>query len=261
MRKFMTTASFAAMLMAGPALAASDVTTSTTGASPERTGSAAVSGSATGGGMESTNKASGTLKTGDQASDTNPATGADPARTGSAATQGSATGGGMQASEPNAKPMGSGSGMAADSTTTPTTGANPDRTGSKAAAGSATGGGSEALKSGTAASGMGTGAATMAKSYDQGELHALIGQDVRNASGDDIGEVNDVVMVDGRPMLVVGVGGFLGIGEKEVTVPYDEATMSSDGLQVPMTKDQLKTQPEYNADATAGVSVKDTYKK
>jgi len=46
-----------------------------------------------------------------------------------------------------------------------------------------------------------------------------------------------------------------------VTVPYDEATKSSEGLAVSMTKDQLKTQPEYNADATAGVSVKDTYKK
>ena len=84
---------------------------------------------------------------------------------------------------------------------------------------------------------------------------------MKNSAGDDIGEVNDVVMVDGRPVLIVGVGGFLGIGEKEVTVPYDEATMSSDGLQVAMTKDQLKTQPAYNADATAGVSVKDTYKK
>ncbi len=240
MRKLMTTASLAAVLMAGPALAANDSTTAT-GSDPARTGSAAVSGSATGGGAATSTTGSGQMTTGASGADTNPATGADPARTGSAATSGSATGGGMQGTDRTANPAGT-----AASGTTDTMGSDPARTGSQAAQGSATGGG------------MGSTAAT---TYDQGELHALIGQDVRNASGEDIGEVNDVVMVDGRPVLIVGVGGFLGIGEKEVTVPYDEATKSSDGLAVSMTKDQLKTQPEYNADATAGVSVKDTYKK
>ncbi|MET4697077.1 sporulation protein YlmC with PRC-barrel domain [Constrictibacter sp. MBR-5] len=239
MRKLMTTASLAAVLMAGPALAANDSTT--TGSDPSRTGSAAVSGSATGGGGATSTTGSGQMTTGAAGSETNPASGADATRTGSAATSGSATGGGMQGTDRSASPAGT-----AASGTTDTTGSDPARTGSQAAQGSATGGG------------MGSTAKT---TYDQGELHALIGQDVRNASGEDIGEVNDVVMVDGRPVLIVGVGGFLGIGEKEVTVPYDEATKSSEGLAVSMTKDQLKTQPEYNADATAGVSVKDTYKK
>ena len=255
MRKLMTTASLAAVLMAGPALAASDMTTNSTGSDPARTGSAAVSGSATGGGAATSNMTSGELKTGAKDAEMS-VTGADAARTGSAAVEGSATGGGKQASEPNAKPMGS----TADTSSTPgatAVGTGADRTGSKAVQGSATGAGKE----GVAATGA-AGTSTMAnKAYDQGELHALIGKDVTNSAGDDIGEVNDVVMVDGRPVLIVGVGGFLGIGEKEVTVPYDEATMSSDGLMVPMTKDQLKTQPAYNADATAGVSVKDTYKK
>lgn len=198
MRKLMTTASLAAFLMAGPALAASDTTqTQTMGSDPARTGSAAVEGSATGGGSADAT------------------TGAAPMTTGQTGAAGQAD------------------------TMSPTTGAD-------AAPGGAMGG--------TA------GAQAGAESYDQSQLHALIGQDVRNAEGDTIGDVNDVVMVDGRPMLVVGVGGFLGIGEREVTVPYEQATMSSDGLQVPMSKDQLREQPQYDADATAGVSLKETYK-
>ncbi|WP_205790312.1 PRC-barrel domain-containing protein [Microvirga makkahensis] len=49
----------------------------------------------------------------------------------------------------------------------------------------------------------------------------LIGRDVYGANNEDIGEINDV-LVDrsGRVTAVVlGVGGFLGIGEKDVAVP------------------------------------------
>src|SRR5690554_5533425 len=49
MRKLMTTAGLAVALLAGPAFAASDAQTSTTGADAARTGSAAAPGSATGG--------------------------------------------------------------------------------------------------------------------------------------------------------------------------------------------------------------------
>ncbi len=224
MRKLMTTAGLAVALLAGPAYAASDAQTSTTGSDAARTGSAAAPGSATGGGSATSE--------------------------GSAATS---TSSGM-----------TGSGSAAS---TSDTGADPARTGSAAAPGSATGGGSAETQSGTSStttmgSTPGTAGATATeRTFTTGELHELIGQDVQNAGGEEIGEVNDVVMVDGRPVLVVGVGGFLGLGAKEVTVPYEEATMSSDGVQVNMTQDQLKQQPEYDAEATAGVSIKDTYKQ
>lgn len=225
MRKLMTTAGLAVALLAGPAFAASDAQTSTTGADAARTGSAAAPGSATGGGSASsegsaaTSTSSGMTDSGSAASTSD--TGADPARTGSAAAPGSATGGGSAETQ------------SGTSSTTTTMGSTP----------------------GTA------GAAATERTFTTSELHELIGQEVQNAGGEDIGEVNDVVMVDGRPVLVVGVGGFLGLGAKEVTVPYEEATMSSDGVQVNMTQDQLKQQPEYDAESTAGVSIKDTYKQ
>ena len=50
----------------------------------------------------------------------------------------------------------------------------------------------------------------------------LIGTKVVSANNESIGDINDVILGrDGRIMAtVVGVGGFLGIGEKDVAVPF-----------------------------------------
>lgn len=51
----------------------------------------------------------------------------------------------------------------------------------------------------------------------------LVGQPVLNAQGEALGDVNNVILnQDGKVVaLVVGVGGFLGIGQKEVAIRYD----------------------------------------
>src|SRR5688572_25484998 len=57
-----------------------------------------------------------------------------------------------------------------------------------------------------------------------GEMRAskLIGADVRNTANEDVGEVNEVILhKDGRVAAVVlGVGGFLGMGERDVAVEF-----------------------------------------
>lgn len=52
---------------------------------------------------------------------------------------------------------------------------------------------------------------------------ALIGRTVENAQGDNLGEVNNVIINEKGDVVavVIGVGGFLGIGEKNVGVPFD----------------------------------------
>jgi putative membrane protein len=52
---------------------------------------------------------------------------------------------------------------------------------------------------------------------------ALIGRTVENARGDNLGEVNNVIINEKGDVVavVIGVGGFLGIGEKNVGVPFD----------------------------------------
>lgn len=53
---------------------------------------------------------------------------------------------------------------------------------------------------------------------------ALIGRTVENAQGENLGEINNVIINQKGAVVavVIGVGGFLGIGEKNVGVPFDE---------------------------------------
>ncbi len=74
---------------------------------------------------------------------------------------------------------------------------------------------------------------------------------VYNAAGERVGDVNDIVVNDGRvSAIIVGVGGFLGIGEKEVSLTPDQVKrmVHSDGetyFTVNTTKEQLQAAPEY----------------
>jgi sporulation protein YlmC with PRC-barrel domain len=71
-------------------------------------------------------------------------------------------------------------------------------------------------------------------------------QSVYDPSNNKIGEVMDVLLLpDGRvSALIVGVGGFLGMGEKDVAVPFSAVKHTSrDGkvyLTLDTTKDALK---------------------
>ena len=57
----------------------------------------------------------------------------------------------------------------------------------------------------------------------------LIGTTVVSANNESIGDVNDVVMErDGKvAAVIIGVGGFLGIGEKDVAVPFSQIELTS----------------------------------
>ena len=63
-------------------------------------------------------------------------------------------------------------------------------------------------------------------------LTNLTGYDVWNQSGEQIGTVKDVVLDfnnSSMPYVLVGTGGFLGIGEKEVLVPWKMLKLQTDG--------------------------------
>lgn len=73
--------------------------------------------------------------------------------------------------------------------------------------------------------------------------------------GEAIGDVNDVVINanGGAEALVIGVGGFLGIGEKDVAVGFDRVSWSDrDGqriIVVSATKEDLQAAPEFQRTA------------
>jgi sporulation protein YlmC with PRC-barrel domain len=83
----------------------------------------------------------------------------------------------------------------------------------------------------------------------------LIGQPVYSTNGDDaenIGDVSDLVFsADGQiTAVVIGVGGFLGIGEKSVAVDFHslEFTLAADNTErwvLPTTADALKAAPDF----------------
>jgi sporulation protein YlmC with PRC-barrel domain len=75
---------------------------------------------------------------------------------------------------------------------------------------------------------------------------------VYNMAGERVGDVNDILIDDdGRvTAIILGLGGFLGIGEKEVSMTPDQVKrmVHSDGqtyFTVNTTKDQLMAAPDY----------------
>lgn len=79
-----------------------------------------------------------------------------------------------------------------------------------------------------------------------------IGKTVYDQTGNNIGEVNDLIVSgDGNiEAVILGVGGFLGIGEKDVAVHTDAVQMVQDGdtqrLVVASTKEALEAAPSYD---------------
>jgi len=76
----------------------------------------------------------------------------------------------------------------------------------------------------------------------------VIGKSVVNERGEDIGEVQDLLITrDGRVAnVVIDVGGFLGMGAKHVTQPFQSMKMDQYGeFLVNANKDTLKRAPEY----------------
>lgn len=92
---------------------------------------------------------------------------------------------------------------------------------------------------------------------DQIAASTYIGQTVYNAGDEKIGEINDLIMKKdgGVEAAVIGVGGFLGMGEKNVAVPFDRIAIAeqpnTDALKLSTTEtvDTLKAAPEFKTKA------------
>lgn len=73
---------------------------------------------------------------------------------------------------------------------------------------------------------------------------------VTATDGTNIGDINDLI-VDGSTgqmiAAVIGVGGFLGIGQKQIAVPWESLTVNYDAQEVTsqLTKEEADAAPEY----------------
>ena len=87
-----------------------------------------------------------------------------------------------------------------------------------------------------------------------GELSVgdLMNKSVRNASNEAVGDINDIRIDSSGKIaaVIVGVGGFLGLGEKNVALPYEQLSFTRDAdggiiVTADVTKDSLQAAPEW----------------
>lgn len=80
----------------------------------------------------------------------------------------------------------------------------------------------------------------------------LIGVDIYNKQNDDIGEISDVVIGDGKSVIgiVASVGGFLGMGESYVVLDPSSVALAQDNgtwkAYVDTSKDDLSKAPKLD---------------
>jgi sporulation protein YlmC with PRC-barrel domain len=77
----------------------------------------------------------------------------------------------------------------------------------------------------------------------------IVGSSVYNDQNQSIGSIDDVLMSDSdhkAATAVISVGGFLGMGAKLVSVPFDQLKIGNDKIVMPgATKASLEGMPEY----------------
>jgi hypothetical protein len=80
----------------------------------------------------------------------------------------------------------------------------------------------------------------------------LLNESVRNKANESIGDINDVVIDKSGKVaqVIVGVGGFLGLGEKDVALSFDQLSFATDNdgdltVTTEATKESLQSAPAY----------------
>jgi sporulation protein YlmC with PRC-barrel domain len=106
----------------------------------------------------------------------------------------------------------------------------------------------------TSAAGAGmTGQYLTEQAQNQISANDYIGKSIYNGEDKSIGSVTDLILEEngGIVAAVVGVGGFLGMGQKDVAVPMDKITVTREAdsndirLTTTETADALKAAPEF----------------
>ena len=81
------------------------------------------------------------------------------------------------------------------------------------------------------------------------QFDELVGKAIENPDGDNVGDIQSVYLKpDGQiDSVIIGVGGFLGIGERDVAVKWADLNITDNGdrITTPLTKEQLEALPQY----------------
>ena len=84
----------------------------------------------------------------------------------------------------------------------------------------------------------------------QVRVSQVVGSSVYNDQNQSVGSIDDVLMSDNdhkADTVVISVGGFLGMGSKLVSVPFDQLKIQDNKIVMPgATKASLEGMPEYH---------------
>ena len=98
-------------------------------------------------------------------------------------------------------------------------------------------------------SGLTQGEILTQEAANQVRADSLVGRDVVNTRGEDLGKVEDILLDDSGQVagLIVSTGGVLGIGAKSVGVAWYDVgnSMHSDSINLPLSKAQLEQAPAF----------------
>ena len=82
---------------------------------------------------------------------------------------------------------------------------------------------------------------------------SIIGNDVKSVSGDDVGDIKDIMMnpeTGEATYAVVSFGGFLGFGDKYFAVPFSALKLDreDESYRLNQTKERLEDAPGFDKD-------------
>lgn len=84
----------------------------------------------------------------------------------------------------------------------------------------------------------------------------IIGTEVQNNNGETLGSISDMILAQDGSLkaVIIGVGGFLGIGDRDVAVPWSSINVSHDQgqnlvLKLDAGREQLENAPEFKTAA------------
>lgn len=83
----------------------------------------------------------------------------------------------------------------------------------------------------------------------------FLGLDVVSDAGEDVGEIDYVIAGASEPEAVIGIGGFLGLGEYTVALPLSDFTFNAEDrtLMVNRTEEELEAMPEFDESGVEGL--------
>lgn len=95
---------------------------------------------------------------------------------------------------------------------------------------------------------------TTAQATGQISAKDILNKSVRNNTNEVVGDINDIRLDKSGKIasVIIGVGGFLGLGEKNVALPFEQLSFATneDGnlvVTADLTKESLQAMPEWNS--------------